>query len=307
MGLSPKTSFAQVQPQQVDSLLDFTRETGADAMLLLYRGERVAGFSNPDCKKRMNTASMVKSWTSLVIGRLVEAGLLRVDDKVCSYLPEWEAGCAADVKIAQLLTMSAGLAKRPAPESVLAQEDMNSFVLSTELDYTPGTRWSYSNESVQLLGLVMERVTQQSVQEVFREYLFDPLGMDSTTLVTDEAGNYVVYGGALTTVEDAAQIGRLMLNEGELNGQRLLSREWIQQSVTPSANSKNYGYLWWIDQARNNYAAMGDFGQMTIVFPQRDLIYLRKQACNNDDPSRNLYFMGPPFLELIRSTVAVQD
>jgi hypothetical protein len=51
------------------------------------------------------------------------------------------------------------------------------------------------------------------------------------------------------------------------------------------------------------FAAAGDFGQMTIIFPGLDLIYLRQPSCNKDI-SGNMTRMGPQFLEMIADVVA---
>jgi len=56
---------------------------------------------------------MMKSWTGLVMGILIEQGSISSeDDLVCNYIPEWKDGCKHEVTIKNLLTMSAGLNKR---------------------------------------------------------------------------------------------------------------------------------------------------------------------------------------------------
>ncbi|WP_170110567.1 serine hydrolase [Flavilitoribacter nigricans] len=297
----------QLNASAVDSLTEFVAATGANKMLLYQDGKLVKSWADESCREPMNTASMVKSWTGLVIGILVNQGKIKsVRDPVCDYLPEWRAGCDSNVTVEQLLTMSAGIDRRPAASSVLAQKDMRAFVLDLPLDRTPGTRFSYSNESVQLLGALIEKAAGQAAGTVFRELLFEPLGMSDTHLVKDEAGNDITYGGAMTTAEDAARIGQLMLNGGRYQGRQLVPATWVNQSTTPSAKAAYYGYLWWIDTAQDNYAAMGDFGQMTIVFPKERLLLIRQQSCRNNDPSQNMNWMGPDFLKMIRNTVRTE-
>jgi CubicO group peptidase (beta-lactamase class C family) len=296
---------SKVDTVKLSELTRFCAESGADKFLLLHQNQELLRWDAPDCDSiYMNTASMVKSWTGLMIGMLVDEGRIKsVNDKVCKYLPEWEDGCKKEVTIRHLLTMTAGLLKKRASESVLAQENMNDFVLKTKLDTLPEKVFSYSNESVQLLGILIERIYGKSANACFTEKLFKPLGMDSTNLVKDETGNDIMYGGCQTTLEDAAQIGVLISNHGKYNNQQIISQKWIEASLTGTPQAAYYGYLWWVDKSTNSVAAMGDFGQMTIYFPDLDLLFVRQQSCNNADRTKNLNWMGPNFLNLVRSVI----
>lgn len=291
--------------EKIKELKEFSHASGADKFSLYHHGNQVFRWDAPDCDSvKMNTASMVKSWTGLMIGILIDEGRIgSVEDKVCKYLPEWESACENDITIRHLLTMTSGLLRKKPSESVLAQDNMNAFVLQVKLDTMPESVFSYSNESVQLLGIIIERVCGKSANACFQDKLFEPLGMDSTQLWKDKSGNDVAYGGCQTTLEDAAQIGLLLRNKGSLEGKRIVSEKWIDQSLTGTTQASYYGYLWWIDKNTNSVAAMGDFGQMTIYFPDLDLIFVRQQSCNNADRTKNLNWMGPDFLNLVRSTV----
>lgn len=290
-----------------EELVRFCDSTRADEVMVLHHGKIEGFWKNKSCDSaRFNTASMVKSWTGIVIGIMIDNGLIgSEDDRICAYLPEWKAGCKQEVRIKHLLTMSAGINKRRGAEGILAAHDMHQYALGMELDTTPGIRFSYSNESVQILGMLIEKVTRKNANDYFHDVLFQPLGMDSTRLARDPAGNDVVYGGARTTIRDAAHIGLLMLNGGVHKGKRIVSDSWIEKSVTPSKRAPYYGYLWWIDNMSEhpNFAATGDGGKMTIVFPGLDLVFLRQQSCNLGAGS-NMSWMGPRFLQLVSSVAA---
>lgn len=289
----------------IEKLIRFADSTYADRILLYHQGRKIVDWKNESCDLELfNTASMVKSWTSLVVGVLIDKGLINsADDKVCKYLPEWIDGCNNDVTIKNLLTMSAGL-NRSGGRGIISKTDMNKHALNVKLDTLPNIRFSYSNESVQLLGIVIEKVTGQLTQEFYQEALFTPLEMKSSTLMKDEIGNYQTYGGAVTTPEDAAKIGTLMLNKGRYKGKQIVSESWINDVVQPSKHASFYGYLWWLDtQSKNrNFAAMGDFGDMTIVFPDLNLVFIRLQDCQTPR-GNNMTWMGPHFLELISNVL----
>lgn len=205
------------------------------------------------------------------------------------------------------MTMTAGIDKRRGVKgpkrAIFLEDDFNEFVTSIEPDTLPGIRWSYSNESVQLLAPVIESASGSTAQECFQTYLFEPLGMDSSALFTDPAGNAVTFGGAKTTLRDFLKVAQLMMNDGKLNGKRLLPEGWVEDSTTPTAQNAYYGLLWWCDPGLGNFSAMGDFGQLCVVYPREKLVYLRYQTCRNQDQSQNLNWMGPQFFEMIRNTV----
>ena len=293
-----------VNTEKLNQLKSFVDSTGANEMRVYHQGELISSFLDPDCQKKMNTASMVKSWTGLVMGALIDRGIIESEDEfTCKYLPEWKAGCENNVTIKHLLTMSAGINNKPANQSILAQKDHNAFAMNLALDTPPGNKFSYSNESCQLLGIIMERASGKHLQELYDKYLLSPLGISDTELYNDQAGNHIAYGGTSTSIESAAKIGLMVLNDGMHEGKQIISKEWIERSTTPSSASSYYGYLWWVDTQNGNFTAMGDFGQMTIIFPEKELVFLRQQSCNNSDPSQNMRWMGIPFIKMIADVI----
>lgn len=295
-----------IDSANLTKLIEFSSDTYTDEIMVICKNQVVCHWTNESCDSvYFNTASMIKSWTGLVVGILLDKGLISSEeDLVCQYIPEWKDGCAHEVTIKHLLTMSSGLNRKNGAQGILAADDMHQFVLNVKLDTLPNIRFNYSNESVQLLGVLIENVTGKSANDYFNEVLFEPLEMTSSQLGKDNKGNDVVFGGAITTMDDASKIGLLMMNGGMHEGKQIVSKAWINKSLTPSKNAPYYGYLWWLDNIseNKNFAATGDFGQMTIIFPNLNLIYLRKQSCNKDI-SGNMKWMGPDFLKLIASIV----
>lgn len=291
---------------RLNDLYAFSQKTYTDEVLIFHKNMIVGHWKNPDCDSTLfNTASMVKSWTGIVIGILIDQGYLSSEeDLVCKYIPEWTDGCKHQVTIKHLLTMSAGLNQRRGAAGVLDEKDINTYVTHLELDTMPGIRFSYSNESVQLLGILIENITGKTANAYFREVLFSPLGMHSTSLTKDSVGNDIVFGGALTTLPDASKVGLLMLNKGLLNGHPVVSSAWVEKSISPSDKASYYGYLWWLDNnsEHKNFAATGDFGQLTMVFPELDLVFMRQQSCNKDI-SGNMTWMGPNYIKQIAALI----
>lgn len=299
------------QQLRVDSLnlkkfILFCDSTKADEVLISHNNVILTNWINTNCDSLfMGTASMIKSWTGLLVGILIDQNIIGgVNDLVCKYLPEWQDGCTHQVTIKHLLTMSSGLNKKGA-SGILSKGDMNAYALKLKLDTLPNIRFSYSNESVHLLGLIIQRATGKKAEDVFYSYLFNPLKITKTSLAKDSSGNDIVFGGCRTTTEAALKIGLLMLNNGKYNGKQIVSKEWVQQSTSSSTLAPYYGYLWWIDKNSKhwNYAATGDLGQLTVVFPELNLVLVRRQNCDLSKQSINMSWMGPKFLKLLSDIV----
>lgn len=305
--LNAQKADQEIDYNKIEKLISFCdTTTEATEVLIFHKGKQVTHWKDTNCDSLyMNTASMVKSWTGLVVGILIDKNIIdSISAPVSKYLPDWKAGVENKITIKHLLTMTAGIKRRSGAQGILAEDDMYSYLINFEPDTLPGIQFGYSNESVQLLGMVIESATGMKANDVFRKYLFEPMQMDSSKLVKDAAGNDIVFGGARTTISNAAKVGQLMMQKGKYNGNQIVSEKWVKESVSPGKLAPFYGYLWWIDNAspNHNYAATGDGGQLTIIYPDLELIFLRRQSCYPNG-GHNMPWMGPYFLNLIADIV----
>ncbi|MGZ8582402.1 MAG: serine hydrolase [Actinomycetota bacterium] len=170
---------------------------------------RLDGPGTPDADSVFRIASMTKSFTGAALMTLVADGRLRLDDPVAMHVPELEGwrGPTTDgppLTVRHLVSMEAGLPTDDAwadRHLDLAPEAMDALIeAGFESAWAPGTRFEYSNLGWGLVGLVIERVAGERVQELVTEALLEPLGMVSTTWVRPEAGvvaeSYRVQDGA---------------------------------------------------------------------------------------------------------------
>ncbi len=135
--------------------------------------------------------SNTKPMTAIVILQLVEEGELKLDDPISKYRPDVPNG--DNITITQLLDMRSGLAnytEDPAfleamdqdKQRVWKPDELLAMAYSKPPTFAPGTGWHYSNTNYILLGLVMEKLTGKSVDELFLERLFSPLGLVNTVM-----------------------------------------------------------------------------------------------------------------------------
>jgi CubicO group peptidase (beta-lactamase class C family) len=298
--------------------LDRCKKSGSFGCLVAYKGHVVQEWYRIDHRNPfVDTRSAVKSWTGLLTGMLIADGAIdSVGVPVAKWIPEWTAGAQARVTIRHLLTMTSGLRSReggttvPPPDSalpasktpgVVAAKNTTGHAFDLSLDWAPGRRFSYSNGGVQLLSPLLERAAGMPLARYARERLFRPLGMEHTRFMVDEYYNTVTFGGAQTTLSEFARIGQLMLNEGTWNGTQIVPASWVERSTTPIPQMSNYGFLWWIDTKRGNFAAAGSLENVCIVFPDLNLVVARMQR--DLQPDADVRYQSVETLNLLRRIV----
>ena len=128
--------------------------------------------------------------------------------------------------------------------------------------------------------------------------------MRSTFLSTDRFGDFVLSSQVYTNARDLARFGLLYLNEGNWEGEQILSKEWIDFVRTPAPASKEYnnfygGQFWLVpsnrtDVPKDAYSTAGNRGQYVIIVPSHDLVIVRrgldygKQGFNRWDLTREV-------------------
>jgi D-aminopeptidase len=138
---------------------------------------------------RMRIGSTTKHFTSLAYLLLCEAGLAGLDDEIGKHLPELNE-TNRHVTLRQLMSHTSGLrdvfavtllfhgAGRPVTD-----KDMLAYYQTIDdVDFEPGTHWSYNNGGYLLVTAAIERITGEPLEDVFRKRIFEPLGMYDTML-----------------------------------------------------------------------------------------------------------------------------
>ena len=213
---------AASKQQQVDAL--FARwnktDTPGAAVEVVEDGRVVYrhGFGMADIEQGrritpstpFHVASLSKQFTAFAVLLLAQDGKLSLDDDVRRYLPELpDFGHA--IRIRQLLDHTSGLRDHMnllsmagwRMEDVITREDAMGLVRRQRgLNFAPGSEFEYSNTGYMLLGMIVERVSGQSLAAFCRERIFDPLGMKGTffherysTLVPGRARSYQPSAG----------------------------------------------------------------------------------------------------------------
>jgi CubicO group peptidase (beta-lactamase class C family) len=234
--------------------------------VLLNKGYGMAdlewGIPNaPDVKFRLG--SLTKQFTATLVLLLQQDGKLKIDDPVSKYLPDapktWEK-----ITLANLLGHTSGIPSftdlkefgvwRMSPHTT--EEELALF-RDKPLDFEPGSKFVYSNSNFEVLGAVIEKVSDKKYGDLLRERIFDPLGMKDSGLDTDELvlpkraqgympgpnGLVLARSESMTVPWAAGSIysttGDLLKWEQGLFGGKVLSADSLKAMTTPGKG--NYG------------------------------------------------------------------
>lgn len=197
--------------------------------------------------------SVTKSVTSVLVGLAVDDGLLALDDRVARYVPAWRGTPSAGVTVRDLLSGVSGRAWSQDDDyaGLLRATDRTAYALARGQDLPPGERWVYNNSAVQVLDAVLRAVTGESTADYAQRRLLAPLGMTSSRMTSDGSGRSTSTAfGLQSTCRDLARLGGLLAGDGRVDGERLLSRSWVEESVGAPSQPLNaaYGLLWWLNR-----------------------------------------------------------
>jgi CubicO group peptidase (beta-lactamase class C family) len=278
---------------------EFLRETDTLAFLAVHEDRLVYEryFGGATRESLQTSFSAAKSFVSALVGIAIDKGRIgSVDDRVTEYLPELAARDPRfrQITLRHLLTMSSGIryqegAGFPWPFGddtyTYYGADLRDVALNrVRIEAPPGVYWKYNNYHPLLLGLVLERTTDTSVSEFMARRLWQPLGAEADAtwnLDSEGSGFEKLESGINATPVDYARFGLLFLHNGEWNGRRIVSREWVRASTGAEASTDPayyYGYrlFWWRDMDRpGRFYAFGKYGQYIYVAPDADVVIVR--------------------------------
>ena len=271
------------------------------AVVVVYRGRLVAErYADPFTKDTpLNGWSMTKSVINALVGVLVKEGKVSLSDSVA--IPQWQGSGDPRRKITleQLLLMSSGLQFHEEYSNPLADvtymllgvPDAAAYAAAKPLEAQPGTRWSYSSGTTNIIAYAIRQIVGDSDYLEFpRRALFDRLGMTSAVMETNAAGTFVGSSFMYATARDWARFGLLYLRDGVWSGQRILPEGWVAYTRTPAPNApdEQYGAHFWLriikaQRCGNDgqplpldaFHAIGHEGQFVTIIPSRELVLVR--------------------------------
>ncbi len=241
-------------------------------------------FRGPSPDRPVNVKSVSKTIVAALTGIAIDAGQLpgteaTLAEVAPALIPRGADPRVADISIADLLTMQAGLERTSGGNygGWVSSRDWVADALSRPFVAEPGGGMLYSTGSYHVLGAVLTEVTGQSLLSLARDGLGQPLGIEIPAWTRDPQGRYM--GGNEMALSPLAMIrfGEAFRRGGTYDGTRVVSADWVRQSFTPRTRSNfsrhEYGYGWFLLQAGPHDVAYGRGygGQMLYVVPSLGL------------------------------------
>jgi len=239
-------------------------------------------------------ASVTKSVNSALIGIALEKGMIpSIHDQAFELFPEYTSLLDDEKKnilIEHLLTMSAGLEwnELDVPYSN-PQNDVNRmgrspdwirYCLEKPMASKPGEKFNYHSGLSVMLGEILKRSSGIQADQFAEKNLFSHLGISEYKWSRSHGGLVQTGGGLALRARDMAKFGQLYLNNGQWQGQQIVSKEWVSMSTQIQIKKivSGYGYQWWMRSFKvhgeniDSYYAIGNGGQFIMVFPSLDML-----------------------------------
>ena len=282
-----------------------------DGMLIVHRGKIVYEryFGCLDETGKHGAMSMTKSLTGLLAEILVAEGELDDTVRVSSIVPELGGSAFGNATVRQVMDMTTGLAYSedysdpgadiwiysaaasplPKPKGYDGPDGYFEYLQTVRPEGAHGDAFHYKTINTDTLGWIISRVSGMEVTELLSKRIWSRMGAEQDAYMTvDGKGTPFAGGGLSAGLRDLGRIGLLMLNEGEINGERLFpsevvasirkggSKEAFAKAGYTTLGGGSYRGMWWLfHNDHGAFAARGVHGQTIYIDPKADMVLVR--------------------------------
>lgn len=265
--------------------------------------------------------SCSKSLASSAFGILVDQMKIDLSASPAKYIPELKGSAFERVRIQDVLNMSTALGFQesytdtsnffykyysvaayapdvrpkhepdPMTADVLGVYDFLVKKAFINPNLQPGVKFEYSSVNVDVISWMISRLSGKPYHDFVRENIWAKIGAEHDAYINvDRSYTAVATAGVNTTLRDAALFGQLILNRGTLDGEQIIPRNWVDETLNLTAKDKeryarndvyvkakmpwvSYKNYWWIlDETKGEYAAVGIHGQVIYINRSANLV-----------------------------------
>lgn len=303
------------QNEPYHELLGPTKQRGGPAGMILKNGFIIAQWG--DTKRVDMTFSVTKSFLATTAMLALDSGLIaNVEEPVEKYVwndtfegPHnskitWEHLLHQTSDWSGQLWGSFDWADRPSSQQNIDQ--WRARVLQE-----PGTSFKYNDVRVNVLAYSLLNVFRKPLPQVLKEQIMDPIdasptwrwyGYENSWVTIDGlkmqsvSGGGHSGGGLFINTEDMARLGLLYMNDGEWDGEQLLSSQSIEKALESSEANPSYGYMWWLNRGNRKWEnvpdhvfyAAGFGGNFIVIDREKNLVVVMRWL----EPSKIEEFMN---------------
>ena len=300
-----------------NSFKDWAIESQTTALIVIKKDTVIYekyfnGFSRDSY---FHSQSMAKSFISFLIGTAIDDGFIKsVNEPITNYIPKLldRDSNFEKITIEHLLEMRSGLEYNtshipftnihsPWHDEAIGYYHPNIRKLLLEnidISSEPGKDFQYSNYNTSYLGLILERATNLSVSNYLEQKLWSKIMEYNALFSIDSKESNFEYTPSrlIARAIDYARFGQLMLNEGNWNGNQIVSKDWALKSTLENKSIPRdiypkwfggsdkriyYNYHWWghVNKDGNyNFYANGNLGQNIYIIPEKETVIVH---CGN--------------------------
>ena len=283
--------------------------TYTDALVVEQAGEVVADYYAPGFAPDQNhlLMSVSKSLCAIVIGSLIDDGVIEPGRRADFYVSALAGSAYGDATVEQLMDMTAAAdysEEYTDPDSEVQLQDRAGgwrptrpgdprdtyeFLAGLTRSRPHGEVFQYCSAATDALAWIVESATGRRYADVLTERLWSKLGArQEARIAVDRGGSAIANAGICCTARDLALVGRLLLNGGRINGNRIVSREWVAATLAGGDPTKwqsvkravhphgSYRNQWWATgNERSNVYAVGIYGQYLWLDPVADVVIVK--------------------------------
>lgn len=305
----------------------FMNRNATVGVLAIHRGrvvlERYAlGLQEHD---RWSTMSTIKSMTAMLVGAAIHDGAINsLDEALTRHVPELKGSAYDGVTLRHLLTMSSGA--RWNEDYADLTSDVNRYsksladrvpggvlnlMASLTRAHPPGTAFFYNSGDTYLLGVALRNAIGMPLADYMSEKIWQPAGMEHDGFYTLESEGGQEIGGSRAgmVLRDFGRFALFVLNDGVIDGRRVLPEGWVDAAATPAfkvpapsvIDITHYGYSWWLGDGL--MSALGHAGQRIDIFRKEQLIVVTLGAFPEPPLDHHRRSEVVAFTRLVRTTV----
>ena len=239
----------------------FLRKTTVDAFHVSHKGKSIYTWHSDYCSSTTPHIifSVSKSLTALLIGCVIDEGLLSEETLVSQIIPEAKGGAFEEASVRDLLDMSVSsnfiedyeatsgifLDYRQStgwnPQDIDDTSHLKSFLLSLKKNtHNHGEKFEYHSTNTDMLGIIIEKCTGKKYAQYFFEKLMKPLGAQDDAYVTlDRMGTSRSAGGVCISARDIMGICEMVRCYGKnSHGEQVFPENWIKDILNSGSNKK---------------------------------------------------------------------
>ncbi|MDJ0908208.1 MAG: serine hydrolase [Woeseiaceae bacterium] len=263
----------------------------------------LVGNSDPSVHAQF---SITKSVTSLLVGVAIDEGYIEnVDVPYLNLFPyadydNWDER-KNDITLHHVLAMQLGLEWNEfdpdytSPDNQLnrfyrEEFDFSKALLDLPIVAEPGTQFAYNTAATVSLGQAVENAAPMTLTDFGLNELMLPMSITRIEFLRTPTELLNGGSGLYARTRDVAKFGQLLLDGGTWNGERIVSEDWIAESLVPRTEVgwedpenwdwqlEGYGYQWWLGHYEVDgtqiptWVGWGFGGQFLVAIPSLDLV-----------------------------------